>query len=394
MRYWQVFPGVWVIGLQFVWPAAAQTRVACVGDSITEGYGLASPANDAYPAQLQSVLGSDYDVRNFGVSGTTASKQGDKPYWNQAAYTQSTTFDPNVVLIMLGTNDAKPQNWDATAFRTDYTALVAQYRGLGARVLLATPPKVFGAGAFDISPSTVADVLVPLVRELAPQVEAELVDIFLVTQDHSEWFPDTVHPSRDGATALANAFAAAVQNPQQPETGATTSTAATETGPGAPNSEDPPSPSSAASDSSPLQETGDSPTSATTVSATSSSAFGATSSAPISDPVPTTAVVPSPTPPTSAIAAPVTSPTATTGATSNAPTSTEQTSSAAPVSAADSGCTVSGNNARARLTGGTALGLALAALGLRRKRREFSRTAWASPTASSRRAYRRPLVPR
>lgn len=48
-------------------------RVACVGDSITYGYGAASPY-DSYPAVLGRLLGSDYEARNFGVDGTTAQK--------------------------------------------------------------------------------------------------------------------------------------------------------------------------------------------------------------------------------------------------------------------------------------------------------------------------------
>lgn len=378
MRYWQVFAGVCLLGLRFASPAVAQTRVACVGDSITEGYGLA-PTNDTYPAQLQAALGSDYDVRNFGVSGTTARKQGDKPYWNQAAYTQSTTFDPNVVLLMLGTNDAKPQNWDATAFRTDYTALIAQYHALGARVLIATPPRVFGAGAFDISPTTVADVLAPLVRELAPQVDAELVDIFVVTQDHSEWFPDTVHPNREGAAALAGAFAAAVQNAPQTESPAPTNTGATNASSGAPSSNEPPSSNSDATGPRSSIETGDSATDAVSSSSSNSNADSSVRPAPNSNPAPPpaappTAVVPPAAPPTLNTSP---SPSAsTTGPTSSAPTSNAPASNPAATTAADSGCSLAGGSVSVRLTGGAPLvGLALTAWGLRRKRRKLSRRA-------------------
>src|SRR5215212_6867855 len=82
-------------------------KVACVGDSITEGTGLASPATESYPARLQKLLGTNYNVRNFGVSGRTLLKQGDFPYWKEAAFTNSRNFGPNIVIIQLGTNDGK-----------------------------------------------------------------------------------------------------------------------------------------------------------------------------------------------------------------------------------------------------------------------------------------------
>ncbi len=191
-------------------PLLAQTRVACVGDSITEGYGLSSPNQEAYPAQLQVLLGPDYQVQNFGVSGSTARKQGDKPYWAQGAYGASTSFAPNVVLLMLGTNDAKPANWNEAAFRVDYSALVEHYADLGAQVYVATPPKVFGSGAFDITPTTVNDVVVPIVHELAADTGATLVDVYAATEPHGDWFPDNVHPSREGAALLAQTFADAL----------------------------------------------------------------------------------------------------------------------------------------------------------------------------------------
>src|SRR5438552_964968 len=85
--------------------AADVARVACIGDSITAGGGT-----NSYPALLQKLLGDKYEVKNFGVSGTTLLKHGDHPYWNTKQFTDATQFDPNVVTIKLGTNDTKPQN--------------------------------------------------------------------------------------------------------------------------------------------------------------------------------------------------------------------------------------------------------------------------------------------
>ena len=86
-------------------------RLACVGDSITYGSGLSEREVNSYPAVLQKLLGEGYDVKNFGVSGATLLKSGDKPYWKQSEFKSATAFNPNIVVIKLGTNDTKPQNW-------------------------------------------------------------------------------------------------------------------------------------------------------------------------------------------------------------------------------------------------------------------------------------------
>jgi len=354
----QVLFGLGACWLSFSLPAAAQTRVACVGDSITEGYGLATPGQEAYPAQLGALLGADYAVRNFGVSGTTARKQGDKPYWNQAAYTQSTTFDPSVVLIMLGTNDAKPQNWDEAAFAADYTALVEVYRDLGARVLVATPPRVFANGAFDISPSTVANELTPLVRELAPQIGAELVEVFIATEDHAEWFPDTVHPSREGAAAIASAFATAIQKSPQTDAAASATGALSQVSAPAPAGGDA---TSAAALSSPSNASEESDTGGIdvepnppTVSPNTSTPEETSTSTSTPAPNPTASAVPTSTAPSTP---------STVASSNNANTD----AAPAPPKVSNSGCSLTTGSAR--LTGASGLGLTVVLLGVRRRAR-------------------------
>lgn len=85
-------------------------RIACVGDSITYGAGIEERAKNSYPAQLQNLLGDRYQVENFGVSGRTLLKQGDKPYWDEPAYQNALKLKPDMVIIKLGTNDVKPLN--------------------------------------------------------------------------------------------------------------------------------------------------------------------------------------------------------------------------------------------------------------------------------------------
>src|SRR3989442_10639420 len=86
---------------------AAPVKIACIGDSITEGAGLSNPAVESYPARLQRLLGTNAVVRNYGVSGRTLLKEGDFPYWKETFFKQRHDWHPDIVIIQLGTNDSK-----------------------------------------------------------------------------------------------------------------------------------------------------------------------------------------------------------------------------------------------------------------------------------------------
>ena len=135
-------------------PASDKTpvRVACVGDSITQGSGAAK--GKSYPAQLQELLGESWVVGNFGISGSTLLKKGDFPYWKEKAYQKALGFKPNVVIIMLGTNDTKPQNWQHEAeFVANYTELVKSFQALESKpkIYVCRPCPVPEPGNFGIN---------------------------------------------------------------------------------------------------------------------------------------------------------------------------------------------------------------------------------------------------
>jgi lysophospholipase L1-like esterase len=185
---------------------AEPTKIACVGDSITQGAGLSNPALESYPARLQRLLGTNYVVRNYGVSGRTLLKQGDFPYWKEAFFKQSHDWQPDIVIIKLGTNDSKPYNWRyGTNFVADYEEFVASYASLASapRIIVCAPCPVYGNGAFDIKPGTVATNITPAIRDLATRRQLDLVDFHTRLAGHPEWFPDTVHPNSRGMAALA-----------------------------------------------------------------------------------------------------------------------------------------------------------------------------------------------
>jgi lysophospholipase L1-like esterase len=184
----------------------AATNVACVGDSITYGYGVTG--GETYPGKLQTLLGSAYSVSNYGWNGATLLRKGDISYWTTSTYTNShgNPTPPDIVIIMLGSNDSKPKNWAyKTNFITDYTDLIATYTSLPThpRVLICTPPPVFGSGAWNINPGVVATNIAPTVRQLGVSLGREVIDMHARFAGRAEWFPDTVHPNSMGTTVMA-----------------------------------------------------------------------------------------------------------------------------------------------------------------------------------------------
>jgi lysophospholipase L1-like esterase len=199
------------LGAHSAW---AQIKVACVGDSITAGYGLANPGAQSYPAQLQALLGGGYWVGNYGNSGTTVLKRSDNTYWNSWAYRQSMQFKPNIVVIMFGANDSKPWNWNAAKFNADYKALIAKYQGLSSSpqvyVCLTTPvftPNPFG-NAFD--PLFMQNTVIPAIQAVAQQAGVPLIDNNAGFLNQPGLFSDGVHPTTLGAGIIAGNVTAAI----------------------------------------------------------------------------------------------------------------------------------------------------------------------------------------
>ena len=186
-------------------------RIACVGDSITRGALASNPDTKSYPAQLQSILGADFAVKNFGVGGSTLLKKGDKPYWDQPAFLESSAFSPDIVIIMLGTNDAKPKNWIYKAeYAADMTALVNHYRALESSpvVYIATSPAAY-TNTLSITDAVVSGELAVMQKEIAASLGCQILDVNAATQGHEEWFADGIHPNDDGYRAIAEVMAAA-----------------------------------------------------------------------------------------------------------------------------------------------------------------------------------------
>ena len=190
-------------------------HVACVGDSITYGCALPLFFSRRYPAVLQRLLGPGVQVAAFGVNDRTLQDTGNKPYRKEEAFRQSREYLPDLVVILLGTNDSKDCNWiSEEAFRRQYRELIAEYRALSSRprILVCTPPCVFRPTAWPFSITNDANpdripMIANQVSAAAEEAGAGLVDLFTLTKGRREWFgPDGIHPSAAGAKAIAEAI--------------------------------------------------------------------------------------------------------------------------------------------------------------------------------------------
>lgn len=178
-------------------------KVACIGDSITQGSG-AGPGK-SYPAQLQSLLGEKWNVGNFGVSGRTLLKKGDHPYWIEKAYQDALAFSPDVVIIMLGTNDTKPQNWKfESEFVADYTELVKSFQALASkpRIYVCRPCPVPEPGNYGINEKNLQE-WIKRVDQIAKDMNLGVIDMHKALEDKPQMLPDRVHPNAAGAWEMA-----------------------------------------------------------------------------------------------------------------------------------------------------------------------------------------------
>eukprot|EP00854_Cymbomonas_tetramitiformis_P016702 gene16702-19843_t len=195
---------LWLISLLLASPtveAAVQIRVACVGDSITYGAGIKDVA-DRYPAILGKMLGNRFAVRNFGHGGATLLKEGLSPYWKTQAYWKSRVFNPELVIIMLGTNDSRDiyKPLVTRSFSKDLQDMVASYQDLPAA------PKIWVCKPVPILPNDFGIVSANLRKNVFPQIsravlgdsDVQLIDMHKLMANRSDimtLLPDGVHPS-------------------------------------------------------------------------------------------------------------------------------------------------------------------------------------------------------
>ena len=215
-----------LVGTSFV-PSSAlgaprvPTHVACVGDSITYGYGSSNQATKSYPANLQTLFGASVQVKNFGRNAATmlSAPFGDLPYQDQPEYGAATSFVSNAgngalvdVIIMLGANDSKNYNWAPSGkpkndqqFLKDYRAMVEHFSALTPKplVYLALPLATGTNPCCSIDGQVIAGEIIPLIEQLATEKNLPTIDLNTPTKGHPEYFGDGVPPTDAGYVIVA-----------------------------------------------------------------------------------------------------------------------------------------------------------------------------------------------
>ncbi len=180
-------------------------KVACVGNSITYGFGIEDRDSLSYPAQLQRLLGEKWEVKNFGINSRTLMKSGDLPYINEQIFTDAKDFLPDYVIIKLGTNDTKPHNWEyKNEFIEDYKNLIKEFQQLESSpiVILVKAVPAF-PDRWGITDSIIVNELNPLIEETAKEMNLTFVDMHTIFVGKNELFPDKIHPNETGALVMA-----------------------------------------------------------------------------------------------------------------------------------------------------------------------------------------------
>ena len=182
-------------------------RITCFGDSITEGIGACPMDAMSYPSQLRRMLGERYEVLNMGASGLTLQKEGDYPYYKDPRYASSFDSRPDIVIIMIGTNDSKKHNWVPERYADQLDAVIRRFRSLETRPRIIVSSCCTAFSDIDtISNEVISGVMRDIQRKAALDNGAEFFDMTSATEAHPEWFCDCIHPSNEGYAELAGMF--------------------------------------------------------------------------------------------------------------------------------------------------------------------------------------------
>ncbi|MGD9612456.1 MAG: GDSL-type esterase/lipase family protein [Kiritimatiellia bacterium] len=202
----------WLLPLAAAWPTACapavrdepvdvaaypqRVRLACVGDSLTG-------CPDSWPVHLEGALDARWEIRNFGLGGATVLSFGDTPYLT-LKLPEVLAYQPDVVVILLGTNDSKMRHWYyRKEFERDYRRLVADVQALPSRprIWICLPPPAF-PGQWGVDAGRLRE-MVPVIRRVARRQGVPVIDLHAALLGHPEYFPDQIHPDVRGSIEIA-----------------------------------------------------------------------------------------------------------------------------------------------------------------------------------------------
>ena len=211
-------------------PEPGAVKVACIGNSITDGHGIEMAPQYGYPALLQQKLGKGYWVKNFGVSGRTLLNKGDMPYMNEMAWKDAVAFNPDIVIIKLGTNDSKPQNWQySSEFKSNLQEMIltlcpdlqqttkkkkkknAVQPTVKPRIILCTPIPALKP-SWNINDDVITNEIIPIQQEVAKEYGLQIIDLHTLFGYDSQLLQDDgIHPNDKGVRRIADIISEALK---------------------------------------------------------------------------------------------------------------------------------------------------------------------------------------
>jgi len=203
-------------GLFLSLSAQQPIRIACVGNSITEGAQASDRINKGYVGVFRDMMGKkDYDIRNFGVSGATACRNTYKPYDKCDLFAEAKAFLPDIVTIALGTNDSQPRVWNtgdfAKNFGTDLIYLCEEFEKLSSKpkIYLCFPIPIMPNDRWEHQPAVLANEIIPKIKKIAEERGYEIIDLHTPLLGRADdCYPDNdkLHPNDLGHLLIAAQF--------------------------------------------------------------------------------------------------------------------------------------------------------------------------------------------
>ena len=197
--------------------AQEKTKVACIGNSVTYGYGHKDPKATSYPTQLQQMLGDKYEVRNFGYSGAPLLSKGHRPYINLDKYKATLEFAPDIAVIHLGLNDTDPRNWPnyRDEFYDDYINIIKALREANPEVdvyVCRMTPIFHWHRRFKSGTRDWYHQIQELIPHIAEYGQFEIIDLSRYLYHRPDLMPDALHPDAQGAGIIAKQVYSAITN--------------------------------------------------------------------------------------------------------------------------------------------------------------------------------------
>ena len=192
-------------------------KIACIGDSITYGYCIDEIDREvySYPAMLGAKLGDGYEVGNFGKSASYIlpgeseyNERTDKTlsYRDTQQYQDSIAFAPDVVIIMLGTNDITSMIDEAhvAAIEQELENIIKIYQDLESVERVYVMTSIYAP--YNLNTYRASDgPLQKLQQRAAQDTGAEYLDIYSLTRDYFDvmlHLSDRLHPDEDSYEAI------------------------------------------------------------------------------------------------------------------------------------------------------------------------------------------------